>query len=344
MTTVALSMIVRDASPYLAACLKSVRGVVDEMVIADTGSTDDTVELGLNLGARVIPVPWTDDFAAARNRALAVVRSDWVFSLDADELLDASAHDAIRSLIASRQFDAYQVTIRNYTLSLEDRVWDRGAKPNDKTLDAARNYPAYVEHENVRLFQRDPAIYFVGRVHESVGPRVIETGRRLGNADFCIHHFGMVADPETRARKNHFYRRLGREKLLEMPQNAQAHLELGLVELDNFGNLDEALRLFRRACELNPRFGVAWFFRGLTLTKKNNCSKRSNVSTKPKRKGISLPCSTKRRETFTTTSETTRWPAAVTIGRRSAIQETRCCKANLAWRSSAPEMSSEDSA
>jgi tetratricopeptide (TPR) repeat protein len=104
-------------------------------------------------------------------------------------------------------------------------------------------------------------------VHETVGSRVIETGRRLGNANFCIHHFGMVANPETRARKNHFYRRLGREKLLEMPQNAQAHLELGLVELDNFGNLEEALRLFTRACELNPRFGVAWFFQGLTLTK-----------------------------------------------------------------------------
>ncbi|HEX3869424.1 MAG TPA: tetratricopeptide repeat protein, partial [Pirellulales bacterium] len=138
---------------------------------------------------------------------------------------------------------------------------------NDSKLDAARAYPAYVEHENVRLFRRDPAVYFVGRVHESVGPRVIETGRRLGSADFCIHHFGMVANPETRARKNHFYRRLGREKLQEMPQNAQAHLELGLVELDNFGNLDEALRLFQKACELNPRFGVAWFFRGLTLVK-----------------------------------------------------------------------------
>src|ERR1700743_457747 len=99
MTTVALSMIVRDASAYLAACVKSVRGVVDEMVIADTGSTDDTVAIGLNLGARVIPVRWTDDFAAARNRALAVVRSDWVLSLDADEQLDASASAAIRALV-----------------------------------------------------------------------------------------------------------------------------------------------------------------------------------------------------------------------------------------------------
>src|SRR5262249_14379671 len=55
----------------------------------------------------------------------------------------------------------------------------------------------------------------------------------------------------------------------ELPRDAQAHLELGIVEMDNFGNLDEALRLFQRACQLNPRFGVAWFFEGVVLLRKN---------------------------------------------------------------------------
>jgi hypothetical protein len=267
MTRLALSMIVRDAALALPACLESVRGVVDELVIADTGSTDETVEIALGFDARVVPVPWTDDFAAARNNALASVTSDWVLVLDADEQLDPAAGGQIHSLINDESTSAYQVTIRNYVLSLEDRIWDRAAKPNDSQFPSASRYPAYVEHESVRLFRRDPEIYFVGRVHESVGPRVVETGRKLGQAPFCIHHFGLVANAETRARKSHFYRRLGREKLREMPQNAQAHLELGLVELDNFGNLAEALALFEHACEINPRFGVAWFFRGLTLSK-----------------------------------------------------------------------------
>jgi glycosyltransferase involved in cell wall biosynthesis len=267
MSTLTLSMIVRDAGGSLAACLESVRGVVDEIVIADTGSTDETAEIALGFRARVIPVPWADDFAAARNKALAAVQSDWVLVLDADEQLDSSAGGKIRSLIADQSTEAYQVTIRNYVLSLEDRIWDRAAKPNESDFAAARNYPAYVEHENVRLFRHVPEIYFVGRVHESVGPRVLETQRKLGHAPFWIHHFGLVVNAEARARKNHFYRRLGREKLAEMPENAQAHLELGLVELDNFGNLEEALALFERACQLNPQFGVAWFFRGVTLTK-----------------------------------------------------------------------------
>jgi tetratricopeptide (TPR) repeat protein len=267
MTTVALSMIVRDAAASLAACLESVRGIVDEIVVADTGSTDETMAIAAQYDAQVIRVAWTDDFAAARNEALKAVKSDWVLVLDADERLDPSAASQVRGLIEDKSTAAYQVTVRNYVLSLEDRIWDRAAKPNDSEFPFARNYPAYVEQENVRLFRHLDEIYFIGRVHEGVGSRILETHRKLGHAPFCIHHFGLGADAETRARKNHFYRRLGREKLREWPQSAQAHLELGLVELDNFGNLEEALEMFERACRLNPRFGVAWFFRGLTLTK-----------------------------------------------------------------------------
>ena len=217
--------------------------------------------------SRVIQVAWTDDFAAARNEALKAVKSDWVLVLDADEQLDPSAGSQIRALIGDESTAAYQVIVRNYVLSLEDRIWDRAARPNDSEFPFAHNYPAYVERENVRLFRNLEEIYFIGRVHESVGSRVLETHRKMGDAQFCIHHFGLGADAETRARKNHFYRRLGREKLREWPQSAQAHLELGMVELDRFGNLEEALGLFERACERNPCFGVAWFFRGLTLTK-----------------------------------------------------------------------------
>jgi glycosyltransferase involved in cell wall biosynthesis len=260
-------MIVRDAAPTLPACLESVRGMVDEMIIADTGSTDDTVEIAQGLGAHVIPIPWTNNFAEARNRALLAVKSNWVLSLDADEQLDSKARSRFPALLTDKTFAAYQVIIRNYVLSLEDRIWDRSARSNDSQFADAAIYPAYVEHENVRLFRRSADIYFVGRIHESVASRVIESGGKLGNAAFVIHHFGFVADAEVRARKNHFYRRLGQQKVRERPQDPQAHLELGLGELENFGNQLGALALFARACELNPRLGVAWFFQALTLGK-----------------------------------------------------------------------------
>ena len=260
-------MIVRDAAEILPACLESVKAVVDEILVADTGSVDNSVDLARQLGARVISIPWTKDFAAARNLALRQVRSDWVLVLDADEMLDSSAASHIPGLLSNSSYAGYQVTIRNYVLTLNDRVWDRPAIPNDNTLPASAGYPAFVEHQNVRLFRNNPDLYFVGRVHESVGPRILELRRNLGQANFLIHHFGLAASEETRARKNIFYRDLGRQKILEMPQNAQAHLELGLLELDNFRNFEEARRLFARACDLDPRFGLAWFFQGLSFSK-----------------------------------------------------------------------------
>ena len=71
---IALSMIVRNAESDLPRCLESAAGVVDEMVIADTGSTDRTREVAARYGARILQIPWEDDFAKARNQALEASR------------------------------------------------------------------------------------------------------------------------------------------------------------------------------------------------------------------------------------------------------------------------------
>lgn len=151
MSRIALSMIVRNAAATLGACLQSVRDVVDEIVIADTGSTDSTVEIARASAARVIEIPWHNDFSDARNRSLAEVRANWVLVLDADEVLDPGAKSVIPNLAKERDVAGYQVSIRNYFLSLEDRIWDQPAKPNDSLLPEAKAFPAYVEHENVRF-------------------------------------------------------------------------------------------------------------------------------------------------------------------------------------------------
>ena len=270
MPKLALSMIVRDAAATLRRCLESAEDAVDELVIADTGSVDDTLKIAREFGAKLIHIPWEDDFAAARNRALEEITADWVISLDADEVLDPESACEIRNVLERSsvgQTGGYQVTIRNYVLSLEDRIWDRPARPNDSRLPAAESYPAYVEHENVRLFRRDPRIRFIGRVHESVGGSIEQSGLALGRSALLIHHFGLACDAETRARKNIFYRELGRKKIAEMPDHFQAYLELGIVELDNFENTREALGYFDRAAALNPKFGVVWFFAGLARVK-----------------------------------------------------------------------------
>jgi Flp pilus assembly protein TadD len=257
-------MIVRNAEKDIRACLNSVRGIVDEVHIADTGSTDSTIHIANEMGARVVSIPWENDFAKARNSALHEVHTDWVLFLDSDEQLDPSASSSLPRLMDQKQIMGYLTSIRNYVLSMQDRVWDRPAIPNDITFEPAKEYPAFVEHQNVRLFRRSPEIFFVGRVHETVGTSIEASGGKLSPCPVLIHHFGLAADAETRTRKNHLYREMGRQKVLEMPENAQAHFELGLVEFDNFHQYEEALRLFLRACELNPELSVSWFFAGMS--------------------------------------------------------------------------------
>jgi glycosyltransferase involved in cell wall biosynthesis len=256
-------MIVKDGARDLAECLASVRGLANEIVIADTGSADDSMQIARNAGANVFSIPWENDFAKARNLSLEQAKSDWVLMLDADERLDPNAASILPALLASESVAGYQVIIRNYVNSLDTKIWDRRAKPNDSGYAPARDSAGYVDHENVRLFRRDPAIYFTGRVHETVGWRILNAKRTIANSRLIVHHLGMLRPAEERARKLLFYRDLGRQKVKDMPHNSQAHFELSVSELENFGNIADALASIKQACILNPQFGVAWFFAGV---------------------------------------------------------------------------------
>lgn len=78
-------MIVKNESRCLGRCLQSVRAIVDEIVIADTGSVDDTKSIAREFGAKIAPFDWVDDFAAARNFSINQTTGKWILVLDADE-------------------------------------------------------------------------------------------------------------------------------------------------------------------------------------------------------------------------------------------------------------------
>ena len=88
MPSLGLAMIVKNGAATLGDCIASVSGVTDQIVIADTGSTDGTVQLAREL-AEVIDFHWQDDFAQARNAAVRALTTDWVLVMDDDEELDA---------------------------------------------------------------------------------------------------------------------------------------------------------------------------------------------------------------------------------------------------------------
>ncbi|MBN3897653.1 MAG: glycosyltransferase [Nostoc sp. NOS(2021)] len=99
-----LCMIVKNEAATLPKCLNSVRKVVDEMVVLDTGSIDRTPNIAQQLGAKVHHFKWCNDFSAARNAALKYVSGDWILVLDADETLTPAIVPQLREAIARDEY------------------------------------------------------------------------------------------------------------------------------------------------------------------------------------------------------------------------------------------------
>ena len=95
-------MIVKNESRCLGRCLQSVKAVVDEIVVTDTGSTDDTIKIAKEFGAKISHFEWVGDFAAARNFALEQTTGDWILVLDADEWTSEELAREIRAFVRGR--------------------------------------------------------------------------------------------------------------------------------------------------------------------------------------------------------------------------------------------------
>lgn len=88
MITMSLCMIVKNEEKVLRRCLDSLKGLFEEIIIADTGSTDGTKEIALEYTDKVYDYEWIDDFADARNFVFSKATMEYIYSADADEMLD----------------------------------------------------------------------------------------------------------------------------------------------------------------------------------------------------------------------------------------------------------------
>ena len=156
MTRISLNVIARDEERFLGDCLASARGVVDEIVVVDTGSRDKTREIAAAAGARVIEQAWSDDFSAVRNAALEASTGTHVLVLDADERLAGN----VRALRTAAEDPHFTIGL----LALHDaNALD--AKPAEVIAGRARLWePCFVP----RFFLRDTRLAWSRRVHETL--------------------------------------------------------------------------------------------------------------------------------------------------------------------------------
>ena len=91
--------IVKNEAARLSRSLGSLSGAVDEIVVVDSGSSDDTINIAEEYGARIFSVPWSDDFSAARNASLEKATGDWILVVDADEFFPPGMAGNIRQVV-----------------------------------------------------------------------------------------------------------------------------------------------------------------------------------------------------------------------------------------------------
>ena len=220
--TLSLCIITKDEEKNIARCINSVKDVVDEIVVVDTGSKDKTVEIAESLGARVIHTKWEDDFSKARNTAIENAKSDWILFLDADEVVKREDVGKIRPLLEDDTVEAYMFKFVNY---------GGGSISTGRTT----------IHYNFKLFRNNGKLRYVYPIHENLKNVADNRSPIYKESGITILHYGYLNETRIEKNKTQRYINMLSEYLLTHPNDLFQHLNLG-VEYFNAKEYDKALK------------------------------------------------------------------------------------------------------
>ena len=213
-----LALIAKNEARCLARCLQSVRAIADEVIVTDTGSTDATVKIAGEFGAKVSHFAWISDFAAARNFALAQAAGDWILVLDADEWAsEALVREIPRFIAGPPQIGR---------LKIVSDFRHHGQTQRSSTFVS-------------RLFPRGAT--FAGRIHE----QIVSPLPRL-NLRGELWHDGYLETKKTERNLKMLQAEIARE-----PQNAYLHFQLAL-EFTSLGQPQNAFASLQKARATMP--------------------------------------------------------------------------------------------
>lgn len=181
-----IGMIVKNEEKYLKKCLEALKPILDnvdsELIVADTGSTDKTVEIAKNYTDNVYHFEWVNDFSAARNSTLERAKGEWYMFIDADEILQSC--DDLINFFNSGEYKKYYTasfTVRSYTVA-KNGVIDRSI---------------FQDFSAVRLTVKQEKIYFENPIHEQLTYYV----KPLKNLNVIADHYGYLFFNEEDAKK-----------------------------------------------------------------------------------------------------------------------------------------------
>lgn len=231
-------MIVKNEEASLPACLRSVKDVVDEMVVLDTGSTDHTLEIAQEFGAKVHHFEWCNDFSVARNHALKYVQGDWILVLDADEVLLPEIIPSLKQAIKSDRHILInllrqEVGASQSPYSLVSRLFR-----HHPDICFSRPYHALVDDSVAQLVQREPQwqvgyLPDLAMLHYGYQPGAIASRNKLAKAQAAMEGF-----------------------LATHPTDPYVCSKLGGLYIQ-IGKLSQAIELLERGLKASPQADTA---------------------------------------------------------------------------------------
>jgi glycosyltransferase involved in cell wall biosynthesis len=226
--TVSLCIIVKNEEKFIDKCLSSASDVVNEIIIVDTGSTDDTIKIAEGYNAQIYHFTWNDSFSDARNFSISKARFDWILLLDADEMLDAGDKTKFLDYINTTKSDGCHFLTYNYIGEI--------------------GQGSYSLHNAFRLLRNNRRYRFEGAIHEQIrriDGKDIEPGT-FDVQDIHIHHYGyldeVVREKNKRERNVPIITRL----LERDPNNSFMLFNLGNEYMAS-GKYTEALEQYDKA-------------------------------------------------------------------------------------------------
>jgi len=228
-TTISLCMIAKNEEKNIPTSIGTIKDCVDEIILVDTGSTDNTVEIAKSFGAKVYHYQWNDDFASARNEALEHATKDWILVLDADDEMKKEDIEKLRLLLKDIDEDYMGIAlpIRSKTIGNEEVI----------------NYL-------VRVFRNRKDIRFKRRIHEVVDYSIHNLGGKLLRlTDIFIEHRG-YEDPDTLNAKIERNAKILEEEYKDNPDDPTI-LKYLADTYSRLGDIEKSIDFYNRAIELS---------------------------------------------------------------------------------------------
>ena len=255
MPTLSLCIITKNEEQYLEECLNSVKEIVDEIIIVDTGSTDKTLGIAKKFNAKIINIPWQNDFSKARNESLRYATKDWILVLDADETISKQDTKEIKELIKTNEYLGFMLIQRSYTNDSASIKW---VSSKDDSYEESKPYSGWVYSGITRLFKNYSKIRFEYPVHETVKESIKRIGGKIKTTDIPIHHYGKLK--ENIDEKSRLYLEIGKEKLKQNPK-AKFYYELGIQSMV-LNKFEESIENLKKAIELNKEWSAPYISLG----------------------------------------------------------------------------------